>query len=87
MNYMKPFGLGVTVYVGGGEGVVGGELSDFDMAAGMRSVQKVSIPNWLRVKSSCDGNTVSTQFLQKVCSAVTIVRDSYSSGMLRGAYW
>jgi hypothetical protein len=87
---MKPFGLGVSVYVGGAESVVDVELSHFVMAADRRSVQNASVPCWLHIKSPCDPcdrNTVGTQFIQNVCSTVTVIRDIGSSGILRSAYW
>jgi len=64
-----------------------GELFHFVMAADKRSVQNVSIPCWLYEEGPCDGNTVGTQFIQNVCSAVTTVRNNGSSGMLRSADW
>ena len=79
--------LGVSVYVGGAEIVVGVGLSHFVVAADERSAQNVSIPRWLQIKTSYDISTVGTHFLQSICSAVTTLRDFGSSGMLHSADW
>jgi hypothetical protein len=84
---MKPFGLGVSVYVGGAENVVCVEPFHFAMAVDKRSVTNLFIPCWFHVKSPCDGVTVGTKFIQNVCSAVTVDRDIGFSVMLRSADW